>query len=360
MKTILLVDDDPQVRKLFGIALRRDGYHVIEADSGDAGLEIARERLPDLILTDINMPGKDGSTLLRDIRSDPELKSRQVVLMTGRPDLMTPRKGMEDGADDFLLKPITFDSLRSCMEARFKRSAISWRVEKETLDQLSASVPPQLPHEFFTPLAGIIGLVEILRSDFPSLAPAEVSEIHADIHHSALRLHRTLRNYLMILDLQATASRPEPSLLSPREVEESIRTGVEEVLRHHPRGEDVVVRVDATCSFSLSPGDLRRMVEELVDNACKFSRKGTPIKVELGAGGRLLVCDEGRGLSPEEIGCIGAFQQFDRKTHEQQGLGLGLVLVQKLAKRGGAKFSMHSRPGEGTRAQIEFSPARAL
>jgi CheY-like chemotaxis protein len=102
MKTILLVDDDLQVRTMFGLALRRIGYNVLEADSGSTGLAMARQHLPDLILTDVHMPGGDGSTLLHDIRHDPELRSKQVVMMTGRPDLITPRKGMEDGADDFL------------------------------------------------------------------------------------------------------------------------------------------------------------------------------------------------------------------------------------------------------------------
>ena len=115
MKTILLIDDDQQLRAMFGLALRKNGYHVIEADSGVAGLAMARQHLPDLILSDIHMPGGDGSTLLRDIRHDPELRSRQVVLMTGRPDLVTPRKGMEEGADDFLVKPVSLDALRSCV-----------------------------------------------------------------------------------------------------------------------------------------------------------------------------------------------------------------------------------------------------
>src|ERR1700691_6030241 len=116
MKTILLIDDDPQVRTMFGVALRRSGYHVLEADSGVTGLEMARKHLPDLILSDIHMPGGDGSTLLYDIRHDPELRSKQVVLMTGRPDLVTPRKGMDEGADDFLVKPVNLEALLNCME----------------------------------------------------------------------------------------------------------------------------------------------------------------------------------------------------------------------------------------------------
>jgi two-component system, sensor histidine kinase and response regulator len=359
MKTILLIDDCQQLRTSFSMALRINGYHVIEADSGLAGLEMARKHLPDLILSDIHMPGGDGSTLLRDIRHDSELKSRQVVLMTGRPDLVTPRNGMEEGADDFLVKPVSLQALLSCLKARFSRASISWRVEDQMLAQLRSWVPPHLPHEFFTPLAGIIGLMEILRDDFATLTSAEVNEMHNQVYQSALRLHRTLRNYLLILDLQTVSSQPVPPLLSSREVEESIQGGVDQALRQNERREDVTVRLDA-CSISVKAGDLTRIVEELVDNACKFSRQETPVNVELSADGRLIITDRGRGLTAEEIIRIGAFQQFDRKRFEQQGLGLGLVLVQKLMVLCKAEFSMNSKPGEGTQAQIAFASASEI
>jgi two-component system sensor histidine kinase/response regulator len=359
MKTILLIDDDQQVRTTFGLSLRTNGYHVIEADSGVTGLQMARQYLPDLILSDIRMPDGDGSTLLREIRHDPELRSKQVVLMTGRPDLVTPRKGMEDGADDFLIKPVSLEALQNCVEARFSRASISWRVEDQMLAQLRSSVPANLPHEFFTPLAGIIGLMEILRSDFPGLAPEEVQDIHNDVYQSALRLHRTLRNYLLILDLQTAIPEAATPPLSPREVEKHIQAGVMEALRLNQRREDVTVRVNV-CSISIKPDDLSRLVEELVDNACKFSRQGTPVGVELDANGRFTIADQGRGLTADEIGRIGAFQQFDRKKQEQQGLGLGLILVQKLTAQCEAKFSINSQPGQGTQVQIAFplaSPA---
>ena len=230
MKTILLIDDDVQVRTMFGVALRRAGYRVIEADSGVTGLAMARQHLPDLILSDIHMPGGDGSSLLRNIRADPELKARQVVLMTGRPDLVTPRKGMEEGADDFLVKPVSLGALISCVEARFKRSSINWRVEDEMLAQLRSSVPPHLPHEVFTPLAGIIGLMELVLEDPASFEPEAMQDIHRDIYQSALRLHRTLRNYLLTLDLQNAAPEISPPL-SPAQVESGIRAGVTEALR---------------------------------------------------------------------------------------------------------------------------------
>jgi CheY-like chemotaxis protein len=358
MKTILLVDDDRQVLRIFGVALRQGGYNVIEADSGINGLESARKHLPDLILSDINMAGGDGSTLLREIRADPELRSKPVVLMTGRPDLVSPRKGMDEGADDFLLKPVSFEALRNCIEARLNRASINWRVENRMLAQLRNSVPPHLPHEFFTPLAGIIGLMEILCTDFPQLVPKEVRDINKDVHQSALRLYRTLRNYLMILDLpNAMAGVPSP--LPIREVEKFIQTGAEEALRRNNRREDVTIRLKP-CAILVSSRDFSLIVEELVDNACKFSRPGTPVTVELNSDGRLMVTDQGRGLTSAEIVQIEAFRQFDRKCQEQQGLGLGLVLVQKLSANCGAKFFMNSRPGEGAQVEITFSLSKTV
>ena len=335
----------------FGKALREVGYHVIEADSGVAGLACARQHLPDLILSDIQMPGGDGTSLLREIRHDPVLRGRQLVLMTGRPDLVTPRKGMEDGADDFLVKPVSLDALLRCVESRLKRASISWRVEDERLAKLRSLVPPQLPHELFTPMAGIIGLTEILRSDISKLTPGEVSDILNDLHQSELRLHRTLRNYLLILDLQNAEPETLLGSLSPQQVEEIIQAGIKEVLQLNKREEDIAVEV-SPCSIAVKGGDLNRMVEELVDNACKFSRQGTPVEVELSSAGRLTITDRGRGLTKDDIMHIGAFQQFDRKKQEQQGLGLGLVLVQKLADLYQAKFSITSQPGEGTQVEV--------
>jgi two-component system, sensor histidine kinase and response regulator len=353
MKTILLVDDDPQLRTVFDVALRKKGYHVIMADSGTTALALARQHLPDLILTDVHMPGGDGANLLQEIRRDPELRSKQVVLMTGRPDLVTPRKGMEDGADDFLMKPVSLGPLLKCVEARFQRASISWRVEDETLVKLRSSVPANLPHEVFTPLAGIIGLMEILRGDYANSVSEEIREIHNDVYQSSLRLHRTLRNFLLILELEDATPQALPSPLSTMQMQHSIQSGVNEALRSNPRQEDVTVEVDAP-SIAAKAEDLSRIVEELVDNACKFSRVGTPVRITLGADSRLTVTDQGRGLTSEQIGKIGAFQQFDRKKHEQQGLGIGLVLVQKLAQLGNARFSMTSEIGKGTTVEVAF------
>jgi signal transduction histidine kinase len=354
--TILLIDDDAQIRSVFGMVLRDHGYRVLEADSGETGYELAREQLPDLILTDIAMPGGDGEALLRNIRGNPDLSDKQVVLMTGHVEDVTPRKGMEQGADDFLAKPVSVEALVRCVAARLNRAHIHLDVEDRMLAQLRSSLHSTVPYGFFTPIGGIIGLIQILRSDLKKLSTDEIQNILNDMDNTAHRLHRRLRNYLLLLDLPA-ASREEGrlvQLLLPREVKDSILSGVKASVTRAQRFKDVTTEVEE-CSIAGTPTDLSVIVEELVDNACNYSRRGTPVKVRLDAGGVLTVVDEGRGMSPQEIKRIGAFQQSDLGRQDLQGMGLGLALVAQLVEKCGAKLSLSSPEGGGIRVEIAFS-----
>src|ERR1035441_3956103 len=105
MKKILVIEDDPNICTLLEVSLKRAGYDVATADNGIDGLRRAHEFLPDLILSDINMPQMDGRGVLKAVRSDPTLADRQFVLITGEHNLARHREGMDLGADDYLPKP---------------------------------------------------------------------------------------------------------------------------------------------------------------------------------------------------------------------------------------------------------------
>jgi signal transduction histidine kinase len=354
MKTVLLIDDDPVVLSTYAIALQNQGYAVLTATSGEEGLAEAKRKLPDVIVSDIHMPGTDGRAVLRAIREDPSLGHKQFVLMTGNPHDVTPRSGMELGADDFLVKPFGLDELLRCVEARLQRAQVHWRVEDRVVSGLRANLHKVLPHEFFTPLAGILGLVELLKEGHAEMSAAEVREYLDDIEKSGWRLQRTLRNYLLILEAGRT-ERPREEALDAAVTLNAIENGATTAAHRAGRAGDlrlvlqpVGVRGDAA--------DLKAIVEELVDNACHFSPHGTPLTVRLEASGALVVEDRGRGMSPEQIEQLGAFRQFDREKVEQQGLGLGLALVQRLAAACGARFALQSSAGRGTTARVELIP----
>ena len=139
-------------------------------------------------------------------------------------------------------------------------------------------------------------------------------------------------------------------------ITELLNTGIEAAIKRQRRTADLLVKLSSV-SLRARGADLTAMVEEHVDNACSFSRRGTPIQITLDDTGQLTVTDHGRGMTPAQIEQIGAFHQFDRKKFEQQGLGLGLFIVRKLAARGGAELQIESRPGDGTTANLELPVA---
>ena len=355
MKTVLVIDDDEPVRVTYGVALEDQGYSVLTAASGMEGLELARRYLPDLILCDINMPGMDGRAVLQAVREDPDLGARQFVFMTGNTRDAMPRRGMELGADDFLIKPFTLEELSRCVAARLERARVHWRVEDRIVSGLRANLHSILPHEFFTPLNGILGLTEVLRGELCDLGPGEIDELLQGIEESGWRLHRALKNYLLLLDLErgfgnegAAEARLEGAAL-----ESAVRLGLNAATRRHHREADVTLRL-ASAPILGTPAEVAMVVEELVDNACAYSRRGTPIELAISEDGCLTVSDRGRGLTDEQLAQVGVFQQFDRRRFEQQGLGLGLFLVHELAKRCGAEVGLESRFGEGTQARVKF------
>ena len=135
--------------------------------------------------------------------------------------------------------------------------------------------------------------------------------------------------------------------LSEESFRESIRTGAETAARRHDRLQHLVLEI-TPCSGSGNPNDFVIIAEELVDNACAYSRHGSKVILTLSTSGMLTVKDEGRGMSDDQLAQVGAFRQFNRAKFEQQGLGLGLALIQRLAARNGATFDIQSKLGVGT------------
>lgn len=337
------------------IALKSEGYIVYEAASGREGYESALRNLPDVILCDVNMADGDGKEFLRRIRSDTDLSDRQFVFMTGNPMDVTPRRGMELGADDYLAKPFSMDDLFNCIRARIGRAQVNRRVEDDVLRRLQGTLHQTLPHEFFTPLNGILGLTQLLKGDVSQLNEPESAEVLDHIERAGWMLHRTLRNYLTVVDAESLGqgSSRDTDVVSAISVGEVITTAIANVERrlNRPR---VIRQQIVPVALQVSTSCLAHIVEELVDNACKFSRQETEVVISLGAEGELQVEDKGRGMHAAEIGQIMAFQQHDRKRYEQQGLGLGLRIAQSFAQKHGASFRILSAPGEGTTVRVLF------
>jgi DNA-binding NarL/FixJ family response regulator len=122
MTKILLIEDEPQMRKNMQLILKREGFTVITAANGSEGIAAARRELPHLILCDVMMPEVDGYGVLGALRSERATETIPFIFLTAKGDKADIRSGMNLGADDYLTKPVSIDDLLAAIHARLARS----------------------------------------------------------------------------------------------------------------------------------------------------------------------------------------------------------------------------------------------
>src|SRR5437762_5709470 len=137
MKKILVIEDEPEMRRNITALLRFKEYHPIAAENGRLGVEMARREMPDLILCDVMMPELDGPGVLRALQADAKLAVIPFIFLTAKGEKDDLRSGMSLGADDYLTKPIANDDLVQAIEARLSPSA---RPTVRALEVLNARV----------------------------------------------------------------------------------------------------------------------------------------------------------------------------------------------------------------------------
>jgi two-component system response regulator MprA len=140
---ILVVEDDPQIADLLRRGLIYEGYSVAVTADGPAGLTAARDRPPDLVLLDLMLPGMDGLTVCARLRA---ASSVPILILTARDAVPDRVKGLDAGADDYVVKPFNFDELLARIRAQLRRRAPA--ADQETLRFADLTLNPDT-HEVF-------------------------------------------------------------------------------------------------------------------------------------------------------------------------------------------------------------------
>ena len=122
MKKILVIEDEPEMRRNITTLLRYHEYTAIAAANGREGVEAARREKPDLILCDVMMPELDGYGVLQTLQTDDSLGRIPFIFLTAKGERDDLRSGMNLGADDYLTKPVGNAELVGAVEARLRRS----------------------------------------------------------------------------------------------------------------------------------------------------------------------------------------------------------------------------------------------
>lgn len=137
MKTILLIEDNQEVRENTAEILELANYKVLTAPNGKEGVELAKKEIPDLIVCDVMMPELDGYGVLRFLGKDPATAGIPFIFLTAKAEKQDLRKGMSLGADDYLTKPFDDMELLDAIEIRLKKNEVLKNEFKKDADGLS-------------------------------------------------------------------------------------------------------------------------------------------------------------------------------------------------------------------------------
>jgi serine/threonine-protein kinase PpkA len=148
MHRILVVDDEEAIRKNLERLLTLEGFEVATAPNGQHGLVIARSMLPDILITDVNMPIMDGFALLDAVRTHPELERTIVIMLTAADDRVHMRKGMRLGADDYITKPFKREELLDSILAQLQKLKRFDRMKNQAISQAVAQTESQAKEHF--------------------------------------------------------------------------------------------------------------------------------------------------------------------------------------------------------------------
>lgn len=359
MSRILVIDDDAQIRFLVTKALEMKGFEVIEAVDGLAGVKAGRTLQPDLIISDVNMEQIDGLAVVSVFRMHPATTNIPIILMTGQADLAGMRRAMSLGVDDYLAKPFTISDLIASVNMQLtKRQARLTDADQRT-EELRANISTSMPYEMLAQVNGIMGVADILLAGAQGMPPEETIELASYIRSSGQRLHRLIGNFLFYTQIELTASDVRKVALLKQG--EAVHIG--ELLKSHAiakaqefdRSEDLVLELKSVMVV-VAPDHLGKIYDELLDNAFRYSKAGTSIRVSTGSTGQQVqaaIIDCGPGLKPDQLAKIGALPPVAGKSNEQ-GAGLGLVIVKRLAELYGGRLVMESTPAVGTTARVLF------
>lgn len=357
---VLVVDDSRSMREGLAAVLHHAGYRVDTAANGREGLAKAREISPDLILSDLEMPEANGFELLSGVRSDGALAMVPFVMITGVSDRSSTRRAMELGADDYLTKPFTPDEVQAVVRSRFEKQR-NWRQATHALAaSYSQGMMGVLPHEFRTPLNSILGFAELMTMMADQgLSPQQTREFAEVIQRAGRTLLNHTTRFLTLMEYQGTAAlpadgTPDHFVLDPH----WLRALADSILDNQLPGSQVHARIDLPeATVHCREPLLTTMLTELLGNAVKFADPDSTIVIsgQVAASRYILHIDNvGRPFPLDRLGEVGAFVQFDRERHEQQGLGIGLALVTQAARLSQSTLDISNLPPHTVRLSLHI------
>jgi signal transduction histidine kinase len=372
---ILVVDDNEPARYTKSRILREAGYEVVEAATGDDALRLVVERMPRLILLDVNLPGVDGWEVCRRLKADPATASVAVLQVSAthvrEEDTV---RALEGGADASLTEPIEpavlVATVRALLRARLAEDALRDALAREQTTRAAAEAANRtkdeflatLSHELRSPLGVILTWVALLRSG--RIDDAGKSRALEAIERNTRHQAKLIEDLLDVSRIISGKMRLDVGVVNLPEVVDAAVEGV----RHAADAKGIqleVLRGATVGPVSGDPARLQQVIWNLLSNAIKFTPLSGRVAVRVervDSQAQIQVTDSGRGIDPAFLPHIfERFRQADPSTTRSEGgLGLGLAIVRHLVElHGGTVRAESDGFGQGSTFTVRL-PLRAV
>ncbi|MBI3597304.1 MAG: response regulator [Nitrospirae bacterium] len=354
--TILLIEDNADMRSFIVFQLQ-DEFELIQARDGIEGVGLATQHHPDLIISDVMMPGKDGYQVCREIKTDPHTKHIPVILLTAKAELSEKISGLEYGADDYLTKPFNAQELkakiRSLIQLRRLEREIQHRSEEleRTLKMLQETQTQLVHSEKMAALGLLVAGIAHEVNNPVSFAKGSLSNLRR-----YLGLDRTEG---IVTDLKTFARKDEQHT---KRVD--IQDGLEATIKliQHEMMSRITVHRDYGIreGVEIIPGQINQVFMNLLQNAIHAIPEKGDIWIRTWEDGdrvHIAVRDSGKGIRKEHLGRI--FEPFFTTKEVGQGTGLGLSVSYRIIENHGGKITVSSEEGKGAEFVITL-PKRQL
>jgi signal transduction histidine kinase len=366
-ETVLVVEDNPvMIRFLAGMLGAQ--HEILAATDGVMGLSMAKTRLPDLIVSDVMMPGMNGFELLRALRADANTATIPLILLTARGDTDDRITGAEHGADAYLAKPFQAAELNAVIESLLRKTRRTVAESQAQREDALRTLAEGIAHEILNPLGFLQNAMFLLKENTEEARAAAAAgdggarlrelEQEARVSYEVGR-EGVARMKDAIEQLRAFAR--GGALGEPRASEANAL--VERVLTLVGRPRDGVklhTELRAARSVRARPGQVEQVLLNLVINAQQaLGAKGGEIHVrswdDEDGGVGYAVRDDGPGIALEDREKI--FYPFYTTKDPGLGTGLGLALSRQIAREHGGSLTVDSRPGEGATFTLKLPAA---
>ena len=355
MYTILVIEDEVNIRNSVEEVLKHFDYNVITADNGKTGMLAIENHHPDLILCDVMMPEMDGYQVLSELKKDP-LFDTPFIFLTAMAQFDDLRKGMNLGADDYIFKPFKTADLLKTIENRFSKKERTAQIIGNKLNELEKMITLMVGHEFNTPMNGIKSMSSLIKKQAEKYNNEEMGVFVNYLESSANRLQKTFTKIKNIFEIQGR--KKENRIEDSHSPINLILTEIaQKIAEEFGRKDDLIIDISSETVLQVDQKLFQLCIYEIIENAFKFSSSGNLVIISTHCDlqyCRVSISDRGNFINPEQLSMIKPFHQFNREINEQQGLGAGLTLVKTILAYMGGEISFAQNQPTGIITTLTF------